>query len=88
MSGVVGPSCQRQVRFGICRLETMVILDNDGEGRRYERLLNTLSCRVSPRFSSRVFGCGISGLGWIQLLFWGRSQPIHCLVAPLILGTE
>ena len=32
MSGVVGPSCQRQVRFGICRPETMVILDNDGEG--------------------------------------------------------
>jgi len=35
-----------------------------------------------------VFGWGLGGLGWIQPSFWGRSQPVQCLVALLLLGTE
>jgi len=38
--------------------------------------------------SYRVFGWGLSELGWIQPSFLGRSQPIQCLVALLLLGTE
>ena len=39
-------------------------------------------------FFYRVFGWGLSELGWIQPSFWGRSQPIQCLVALLLLGME
>jgi len=35
-----------------------------------------------------VFGWGLGGLGWIQPSFWGRSQPVQCLVALLFLGME
>jgi len=31
--------------------------------------------------SNRLFGCGISGLEWLQPIFWGRLQPLICLVA-------
>ena len=36
----------------------------------------------------RVFGWGLGGLGWIQPSFLGRSQPVRCLVALLLLGTK
>ena len=72
MSGVVGPSCQRQVRFGICRLETMVILDNDGEGLEIVALIREAAQHafvpcLSPRFSrspdlSRIRLCNASVL--------------------------
>ena len=32
-------------------------------------------------FYIRLFGCGISGLEWLQPMFWGRLQPLFCLVA-------
>ena len=43
---------------------------------------------IQKRKLYRVFGCGTSGLGWLQPSFLERSQPIYCLVACLILGTE
>jgi hypothetical protein len=30
--------------------------------------------------SYRLFGCGISGLEWLRPTFWGRLQPLICLV--------
>ena len=67
------------VKAHICHRST----DSGHMGKRTEIHSNIDAASLFP---NRVFGCGMGELGWIQLSFWGRSQPIHYLVAALILG--
>ena len=83
---------RRHGLWSLVAQKAKVMLDENGTPRAHVRTLKPKGEKKLPGpfcvFTSRVFGCGVNGLGWIQPEFWGRSQPLHCLVALLILGTE